>query len=100
MSRLRGGSTTLDPRSVGRAYEQRVEDKIRQLRLDKVLTVRDLMESDEPGCFTNSKNNTRNTEVFPDVVKWCEGLDKLGTLIWMVIPFEQHRRRNLTQEVW
>jgi hypothetical protein len=83
-----------------RGWRTKYASYVSNRKTDKVLTVRDLMESDEPGCFTNSKNNTRNTEVFPDVVKWCEGLDKLGTLIWMVIPFEQHRRRNLTQEVW
>lgn len=68
-------------------------------KTNKVLTVGDLIESDEAGCFTNSKNNIRNTEVFPDVVKWCEGLDALGTLIWMVIPFEQFKRRNFVEEI-
>lgn len=63
-------------------------------KTNKVLTVGDLIESDEAGCFTNSANNIRNTEVYPDVLKWCEGLDALGTLIWMVMPFEQYRRRN------
>lgn len=66
----------------------------------KVLTVADLLESDEAGCFTNSRNNDRNNEVRPDVVKWCEGVDTLGTLLWTAMPFEQHRRRNIAQEVW
>jgi hypothetical protein len=66
----------------------------------KVLTVGDLIESDEAGCFTNSKNNVRNTEVFPDVVKWCEGQDALGTLVWMVMPFERYRSGTLADEDW
>lgn len=26
-----------------------------------------------------------------DVLQWCEGLDMLGTLIWMVVPLYQYR---------
>lgn len=61
----------------------------------KILTVGDLVESNEAGCFSNMRNNTRSTEVFPDVVNWCESLDSLGTLLFMVLPFYEHRQRTV-----
>ncbi|KAI1117146.1 hypothetical protein F5Y14DRAFT_405013 [Nemania sp. NC0429] len=27
----------------------------------------------------------------PDVMRWCEGLDMLGTLVWMIVPLYQYR---------
>lgn len=67
---------------------------------NKVLTVGDLLESDNGGSITNSRNNDRNNEVKPDVMKWCEGLDAMGSLIWMAMPFERYRCSDTTQETW
>ena len=27
----------------------------------------------------------------PDLLRWCEGLDSLGTLVWMVLPLHRYR---------
>jgi hypothetical protein len=64
-------------------------------KTNRVLTVGDLIESDEAGCFTNAKNNVHNSEILPDLMKWCEGLDALGTMLWMALPYEQYRRGKL-----
>jgi hypothetical protein len=64
-------------------------------RSDRLLRVSDLIESDEAGCFSKSAPNVHATDAFADVIKWCEGSDTLGTLVWMAMPFEQHRRRTV-----
>ncbi|KAH8176791.1 hypothetical protein LIA77_01873 [Sarocladium implicatum] len=62
----------------------------------RLLTVSDLVDTDEAGCFSGKTLGEMQREgVFGDVVRWCEGADALGTLVWMAMPFEQHRRRTV-----
>jgi hypothetical protein len=51
-------------------------------RSKKVLVVNDILTADE---------NIIDAGVKADVVTWCENMDQLGTLIWMVLPLERWR---------
>jgi hypothetical protein len=34
-----------------------------------------------------------------DIARWAEGLDALGSLVWMILPF-QRWRRNEIEAAW
>jgi hypothetical protein len=51
-------------------------------RSNRLLMVSDILAADEP---------VLDTGVREDVVRWCENMDPLGTLIWMVLPLERWR---------
>ena len=74
------------------AYDQWTASR----KMSRLLRVSDLVESDEAGCFAGRTVGEMQREgAFADVVRWCEGADVLGTLVWMAMPFEQHRRRTV-----
>lgn len=60
----------------------------------EVLTVGDLLELDNAGCFKNTWNNEHAYTKLPDAVSWCGNSDSLGMLIWMVLPFQKWRKRD------
>lgn len=60
----------------------------------EVLTVGDLLELDNAGCFKNTWNNQHAYSKLPDAVSWCGNSDSLGMLIWMVLPFQRWRKRD------
>ncbi|KAF3057930.1 hypothetical protein CFAM422_012163 [Trichoderma lentiforme] len=60
----------------------------------EVLTVGDLLELDNAGCFKNTWNNEHAYSKLPDAVSWCGNSDSLGMLIWMVLPFQKWRKRD------
>ncbi|UKZ96384.1 uncharacterized protein TrAFT101_011175 [Trichoderma asperellum] len=60
----------------------------------EVLTVGDLFELDNAGCFKNTWNNQQAYSKLPDAVSWCGNSDSLGMLIWMVLPFQKWRKRD------
>ncbi|KAM0261147.1 hypothetical protein ACHAQJ_002409 [Trichoderma viride] len=60
----------------------------------EVLTVGDLLELDNAGCFKNTWNNEQAYSKLPDAVSWCGNSDSLGMLIWMVLPFQKWRKRD------
>ncbi|EHK47303.1 hypothetical protein TRIATDRAFT_174804, partial [Trichoderma atroviride IMI 206040] len=59
----------------------------------EVLTVGDLLELDNAGCFKNTWKNEHAYTKLPDAVSWCGNSDSLGMLIWMVLPFQKWRKR-------
>ncbi|UKZ49290.1 hypothetical protein TrVGV298_003535 [Trichoderma virens] len=60
----------------------------------EVLTVGDLLELDDAGCFKNTWNNQQAYSKLPDAVNWCGNSDSLGMLIWMVLPFQRWRKKD------
>ncbi|KAL6895030.1 hypothetical protein GGI43DRAFT_429150 [Trichoderma evansii] len=60
----------------------------------EVLTVGDLLELDNAGCFRNTWKNEHAYIKLPDAVSWCGNSDSLGMLIWMVLPFQKWRKRD------
>ncbi|CAH0053761.1 unnamed protein product [Clonostachys solani] len=57
---------------------------------DKVLTVGDVLESGGVSRSCSGKGPT-TPELLPEVMRRAGGLDTLGMLVWMVIPFEDTR---------
>lgn len=48
----------------------------------------------------SGSSGQQQLDIVPDVLAWCEGLDSLGSLIWMVLPFQQWRMSAGMNEVW
>jgi hypothetical protein len=46
-------------------------------------------------CMGPADNKSPNA----DVVHWCEGLDMLGTLVWMVVPLHRYRTEQLRERM-
>jgi hypothetical protein len=57
---------------------------------DKVLTVGDVLESGGVSRSCSGKGPT-TPELLPEVMRRAGGLDTLGMLVWMVMPFEDAR---------
>jgi hypothetical protein len=64
----------------------------------KPVTVRDVLDADLAGGLRNLKVKDPRFDFLPDVYLWCEGMDSLGSLLWMIFPFEQWRRRSTGME--
>lgn len=60
----------------------------------KALTVGDALNSGGVVATSGSRANPAGAALLPDVMKWAEGLDSLGMLVWMVLPFEEARARE------
>ncbi|KAH7309153.1 hypothetical protein B0I35DRAFT_482881 [Stachybotrys elegans] len=74
-------------------------DRYRSARTtNDVLTPINLTETSQLSC-TASVNEALGT-CNPDVLKWCENLDALGSLIWMVMPLHHYRQQKSLTEVW
>lgn len=80
-------------RKWAQAYKQHVQSRT----TDRVLTVGDAMDSGGVGITVGSRANPAGAALLPEVMKWAEGLDSLGMLVWMVLPFEDVRAR-MSQE--
>ena len=68
----------------------------------KVLTVRDLLDLEDSGGLRDVDTPRPGLEVgvLHDILSWCEGLDEFGSLLWMVLPFEQWRRQLDLKQLW
>jgi hypothetical protein len=66
----------------------------------KTLRVGDLLRLSETGDLKDVSLSHGQFDVVPDILAWCEGLDSLGSLLWMVVPFQQWRRSAGMNEVW
>ncbi|KAI0141775.1 hypothetical protein GGR57DRAFT_508943 [Xylariaceae sp. FL1272] len=62
------------------------------LESDKRLDGGDLLDSQ----LSNASAAAAYKAPTLDLVRWCEGLDMLGTLVWMLIPLHQYRIRGQT----
>ncbi|OAQ96061.1 hypothetical protein LLEC1_03508 [Akanthomyces lecanii] len=49
------------------------------------------LSSDHGGTHSSCLGSPENNNPDADVLRWCEGLDMLGTLIWMVVPLYRYR---------
>jgi hypothetical protein len=71
-----------------------------QRKTDRVLKVKDLVQLDDAGCFKDSTVGGQRSEILPDVLKWCEEFDSLGSLIWMTLPLANWRRDAAMPVSW
>lgn len=74
------------------------------LHYDHYLATRDSAETLTGGHLIESQlSNTSPAAAYnapkPDVMRWCEGLDMLGTLMWMIVPLYQYRVQQTTGEM-
>lgn len=74
-------------------------------KTQKTLRVGDLLQLSEAGGLndmsaSSSHGGKGNLDIAPDILAWCEGLDSLGSLIWMIVPFQQWRMAAGMSEVW
>ena len=72
------------------------------MHYDRYLSTKESDENLVGHHLLESKLSNTNTSVAtkvpnPDVVRWCEGLDSLGTLVWMALPLHRHRLRQNSQ---
>jgi hypothetical protein len=66
----------------------------------KTLKVGDLLRLNEVGNFKDMSVSHGDLDIVPDILAWCEGLDSLGSLLWMIVPFQQWRMTAGMSEVW
>lgn len=82
------------------AWRNEYEKYLSQRKINKVLTIGDLMELTEGGALKTLLETDPRFDLVPDAYAWCESLDSLGSLLWMAIPFQQRRTRPGMNEVW
>ena len=61
-------------------------------RTGRTLVIEDLMTADDPRDKTDIAAVDGGVKF--DVVRWCENLDGLGTLMYMVLPLERKRHEG------
>ncbi|CRG89279.1 hypothetical protein PISL3812_06315 [Talaromyces islandicus] len=66
----------------------------------KALKVGDLLRLSEVGDLNDMSVSHDHSDVIPDVLAWCESLDSLGSLLWMVVPFHQWRMNVGMSGIW
>lgn len=49
------------------------------------------LSSGHSGIHSSCMGSPESRSPDADVLRWCEGLDMLGTLIWMVVPLYRYR---------
>ncbi|EEA21929.1 conserved hypothetical protein [Talaromyces marneffei ATCC 18224] len=81
------------------AWRNEYEKYLSQRKINKVLTIGDLMELTEGGALKTLLETDPRFDLVPDAYAWCESLDSLGSLLWMAIPFQQRRTRPGMNEV-
>lgn len=84
-------------------WQREYENHTDQRKSDKLLVVQDLISLGDStdGLEVGTEVSHVNLEpgILQDVLTWCGNMDDFGSLIWMVLPFERHRRRVKVQEV-
>jgi hypothetical protein len=65
---------------------------------DATLRVDTLLKSSVAGCHSTLARNKMDQDVFSDILRWCEKLDSLGTLVYMVLPLQKSRLSNSAWE--
>uniref|UniRef100_A0A8H7NGW7 Uncharacterized protein n=1 Tax=Bionectria ochroleuca TaxID=29856 RepID=A0A8H7NGW7_BIOOC len=73
-----------------RAWMRDYKKNVAARTTDKVLTVGDVLESGGVSRSRSGKGPT-TPELLPEVMRRAGGLDTLGMLVWMVMPFEDAR---------
>ncbi|KAH8701021.1 hypothetical protein BGW36DRAFT_357651 [Talaromyces proteolyticus] len=66
----------------------------------KALTIGDLLALDDSGTLRQLQPDDPRSDILPDILSWCEGVDSFGSLLWMVVPFHQWRAQAGMDEVW
>ncbi|KEY66226.1 hypothetical protein S7711_11378 [Stachybotrys chartarum IBT 7711] len=68
---------------------------------DTVLTTGHLLQTIREPCSINLLNGYASmAHGLQDVMNWCEGMDTMGALIWMVMPLQHARRQDGMREAW
>lgn len=57
----------------------------------KLLTAAELIQYEALGMLNNSRLVDDVPVDVADIARWAEGLDALGTLVWMILPFQKWR---------
>lgn len=81
------------------AWIRYYDDYLSKKKNHAILSVKDLLESSEEVCSTFVIRKDVAQGILMDIVQWSEALDALGTLVYMVIPLQQHRLNNREWEV-
>jgi hypothetical protein len=76
-----------------RAWTRDYKQYIAARRTDKVLTVGDVLESGGVSRPCSGQEPTM-PELLPEVMRRAEGLDSLGMLVWMTMPFQDAREKH------
>lgn len=77
-------------------------DRVQSARVtDTVLTAGHLVQAIKEPCSVNPLNGYASmAHGLGDVMNWCEGMDAMGALIWMVMPLQHARRQDGMREAW
>ncbi|KAH8170490.1 hypothetical protein LIA77_09271 [Sarocladium implicatum] len=54
----------------------------------KILTAAELLHYNSIGMLNDTQLSQSITDDVADIARWAEGLDALGTLVWMCLPFQ------------
>lgn len=54
----------------------------------KLLTVAELLKYNTLGMLDDTQLSQSLTDDVADIARWAEGLDALGTLVWITLPFQ------------
>ena len=76
-----------------RAWKNAFTKQVEMARSPRTLLLSDVLDHDTQ-YSPDSNANDEQSRVLHDVVRWCENLDQLGTLLWMAVPFEKWRQRD------
>ncbi|KAL2202930.1 hypothetical protein CC79DRAFT_1373077 [Sarocladium strictum] len=61
----------------------------------RILTAAELVQYDSLGLLQGINVNADVPSDVLDIARWAEGLDALGTLVWMILPFQKWRRNEI-----
>lgn len=79
-----------------RAWRAAYDRQMAGNRTMKILTALDLLKYDRVGLAGDALPDHEFADEFADLARWAEGLDALGTLIYMVLPLQRWRQQELT----
>ncbi|KAF7563650.1 hypothetical protein G7046_g435 [Stylonectria norvegica] len=80
-----------------RAWKTHYERFVSARKSNETLTVGHVLKASQAnnaGSFMYSGGTHYNDQIYADILRWCENLDAMGTLLWLVLPFEQGRSRT------
>lgn len=78
-----------------RAWRAAYDRHVASSRTMKILTALDLLKYDK-NLNDDALPDHEFADEFADLARWAEGLDALGTLVYMVLPLQRWRQKELT----
>lgn len=78
-----------------RAWRAAYDRVLSSRRGTKLLTASELVQYESQGMLDGTNISNDVPADVADIARWAEGLDQLGTLVWMILPFQKWRRQEI-----